>query len=403
MPVQALGTAKTVTVMSMFVGEHQKSFEDSLIPFEQSTGIDVIYEGSQAFPTLITERVEANQQPDIAIFPQPALMTQFAAQGKLIPLTEIITEGELRRLYSDAWIELGSVEDTPYALWYRASVKSLVWYRPTAFMAKGYDIPTSWDSLIALSEQIVTDGGTPWCIGLGSGAATGWPGTDWIEDIMLRTAGPEAYRQWIAHQVPFSSPSVLQSMQTFSQILHRPNFVDGEAASTVDKPYGETALELFNEPPNCYLYRQANFVDAFFPEDKEARVDYDVFPLPSIDERFGTPILVAGDALAMFRDTPEARALMQYFATPVPHEILAGSKGYISPHKQFDIDAYPNLVTQKIAHILSQAESIQFDGSDMMPGSVGSDRFWAEMVLFAEGKSPEDVAASIDASWPDAD
>jgi len=400
-PVKALEAPKTVTVLSMFVGEQQASFEQALIPFEQATGIDVIYEGTEDFAKQVVERVDDGQSPDIAIFPQPALLTQFAEQGKLVPITDIIEKAQLKRIYSDAWIDLGSVDDTPYALWYRASVKSLVWYRPTAFDTQGYGIPTTWEELMALSEQIVADGGTPWCIGLGSGAATGWPGTDWIEDIMLRTAGPEAYRQWVTHQIPFSSPPVVQSMKKFGQILHRPGFVDGEASSTISKPYGETALALFKDPPNCYLYRQGSFISSFFPDDKAARVDYDIFPLPSIDQRFGTPILVAGDALGMFRDTPEARALMEYFTTLVPHESWAQVGGFISPHKQFDIDQYPDLVTQKIAYILSQAESIQFDGSDMMPGSIGTDTFWTEMVRFAEGKSPEAIAETIDTSWPE--
>lgn len=386
--------------MSMFVGEQQERFEQALIPFEEETGIDVIYEGSEAFPQLIVERVQKKQSPDVAIFPQPALITQFAKQGKLVPLTKFIDRHALRKSYADSWIDLGSVDDVPYALWYRASVKSLVWYRPTAFAAKGYGIPSTWDELIALSKQIVADGGTPWCIALGSGEATGWPGTDWIEDIMLRTAGPEAYRQWVTHQLPFNSPPVLKALQTFSQILHQPKFVDGDAAGTVTQPYGETSQALFSDPPSCYLYRQASFISSYFPADTEAKVDYDIFPLPSIDERFGTPLLVAGDALGVFHETPEVHALMQYFSTPVPHEVSVNAGGFISPHKQFDLEKYPDLVTQKIAYLLSEAEVIRFDGSDMMPSGIGTDKFWAEMVLFAEGKSPEAVAADIDESWP---
>lgn len=397
---QPIDPTQTITVFSMFTGAQQEQFERSLIPFEEETGIDVVYEGSDAFPQLIVERVEAGEPPDIAIFPQPNLITQFAQQGELVPITDFIERGQLRKAYSDAWIDLVSVDETPYALWLRASVKSLVWYRPTAFAAQGYDIPTTWSALIALSEQIVADGGTPWCIGLESGAATGWPGTDWIEDILLRTAGPEAYRQWISHELPFNSPPVLKSMQSFSQILHRPNFVDGDAKSTVSKPYGETVLNILSEPPNCYLYRQASFVSAYLPDDKAARVDYDVFPLPSIDERFGMPILVAGDALGMFRDTPETRALMTYFATPEAQEILANEAGFISPHSQFDIEKYPNLVTQKIATILLNADVVRFDGSDMMPETIGTDKFWKEMILFAQGKSPEAIATTLDESWP---
>lgn len=396
----ALEPEQTITVFGMFVGEHQAQFERSLIPFEEATGIDVIYEGDEAFPQLIEERVAAGQAPDIAIFPQPALIAQFAEQGQLVPLTQFMDRAQLRRAYSDTWTDLVSFEDAPYAIWLRASVKSLVWYRPSAFSSRGYDIPQTWEELIQLSERIVSEGGTPWCIGLESGEATGWPGTDWIEDIMLRTAGPEAYQQWVDHRLPFSSPPVLNSMRSFSQILHQPDFVDGKASGTVNKPYGPTALGIFNEPPDCYLYRQASFVSAYFPPDKAARVDYDVFPFPSMDARFGTPILVAGDALGMFHDTSATRALAEYFMTREAHEALTQESGFISPHNQFDGAQYSDLVTQKIAQILSETDVIRFDGSDMMPKEVGTDRFWREMVLFAEGKSPEAIAQDIDANWP---
>jgi alpha-glucoside transport system substrate-binding protein len=390
----------TVTVLGIVEGEQQTKLEQALAPFEAKTGIDVVYEGTDAFATELPDRVAAGNPPDLAMLPQPSLINKFVKAGQLIPLTSFIDANVLRASYPDTWLDLSTLDDIPYAVWYRASVKSLVWYRPTAFEAKGYDIPQSWPELMALSNRIVADGDTPWCLGMESGEATGWPGTDWIEDIMLRTAGPEAYRQWIDHQLPFNSPQVLNAFNEFGKILLTPNYISGGAASTPTQPFGEVSLGLFKHPPQCYLYRQANFISSFFPPTKTPRVDYDVFPLPGIDERFGTPLLVSGDAFVMFRDKPEARALMQYLATPQPHEIWAGLGGFISPHKQVSLDAYPDIVSQTIAQILANAEVIRFDGSDMMPEAVGTGTFWSGMVDFAKGKSAQAVAQAIDASWP---
>ena len=307
----------------------------------------------------------------------------------------------MRTAYSDDWIDLGSVDEVPYALWYRASVKSLVWYRPTAFEAKGYDIPSTWPDMIALSDRIVAEGGTPWCIGLESGEATGWPATDWVEDILLRTAGPEAYSQWIDHRLLFDSPPVLQAFDEFGRFLRSPQYVQGGATQSVTLSYEKATTGILTDPPECYMHRQGSFAASFFPEEKAARVDYDVFPLPGIDTRFGMPILVAGDAIALFHDTPESRAFMAYIASPTPHEIAAGLGGFISPHKQIPLEAYPNVVTQNIAQILIDADTIEFDASDMMPGYVGTGTFWQGMVDFAQGKSAEEVAKEIDQSWPD--
>ncbi|MBE9063865.1 ABC transporter substrate-binding protein [cf. Phormidesmis sp. LEGE 11477] len=391
----------TVTVLGVVVGEQQEKLEQALAPFEEETGIDVVYEGTDAFATLLPVRVESGDAPDLAMFPQPGLLADFARAGQLIPLNTFIDTSTLRAAYPDTWIELGSVDDEAYGIWYRASVKSLVWYRPTAFEEAGYEIPSTWAELIDLSDQIVADGATPWCIGLESGDASGWPGTDWVEDIMLRTAGPEAYSQWVDHDLPFDSAEVVNAFNEFGEILLDPEYVNGGAVGAVSTPFGDSAQGIFNEPPSCYLHRQANFIATFFPEEAEPRVDYDVFPLPEIDPRFGTPILVAGDAFGMFNDTPEARALMQYLATPQPHEIWAGLGGFISPHKQVSTDAYPDITSQKIAQILADAEVISFDGSDMMPGAVGTGTFWSGIIDFAVGESAEEVTGSIESSWPE--
>lgn len=391
----------TVTVLGVVVGEQQEKLEQALAPFEEETGIEVIYEGTDAFATLLPVRVESGDAPDLAMFPQPGLLSDFARAGQLVALGEFMDTSTLRAAYPDTWIELGSVDDEAYGIWYRASVKSLVWYSPTAFEAQGYDIPTTWEEMIALSDEIAADGTTPWCLGLESGDATGWPGTDWIEDIMLRTAGPEAYQQWVNHELPFDSPEVVNAFNEFGEILLNPDYVNGGAVGAVSTPFGDSPQGIFNDPPNCYLHRQANFISTFFPEGTEPKVDYDVFPLPEIDPRFGTPILVAGDVFGMFNDTPEARALMQYLATPQPHEIWAGLGGFISPHKQVSVDVYPDITSQKIAQILADADVVRFDGSDMMPGAVGTGTFWSGIIDFAVGEPAEAVTESIESSWPE--
>ncbi|MEO0768948.1 MAG: carbohydrate ABC transporter substrate-binding protein, partial [Cyanobacteria bacterium J06649_4] len=153
-------------------------------------------------------------------------------------------------------------------------------------------------------------------------------------------------------------------------------------------------------PPACYMHRQANFILTAYPEDKEPRIDYDFFPLPGIDERFGTPLLVAGDALVMFRDTDETRQLMTYLTTPEPYEVWAQDGNFIAPHLAIDINTYPDIVIQRIAQHLQDADVIRFDGSDLMPAAVGTGTFWSAMMSFAEGESAENIVQQIDDTWP---
>lgn len=387
----------TVTVLGVIVGEQQAKLEQALAPFEEETGIDVVYTGTDAFATLLPVQVDSRNAPDIAMFPQPGLMRDFAREGSLIPLSGDL---DLAAAYSQDWLDLATVEGELYGVWYRASVKSLVWYSPQAFNAAGYTIPNTWDELIALTEQIVADGNTPWCLGIESGDATGWVGTDWVEDIMLRTAGPEVYDQWINHDIPFNDDRVKAAFEQFGAIVLNPDYVVGGSVGALSTPFGDSPNPLFETPPGCYLHRQANFIASFFPESVDLTTDMGIFPLPGINPEHGTPILVAGDVFAMFNDTPEARALMEYLASPEPHEIWAGLGGFISPHQQVSLEVYPTELTRQQAEILANADTIRFDASDMMPGAVGTGTFWTGVTSYVGGTDVDTVLSDIENSWP---
>ena len=391
--------SKTVTVLGVVVGEQQDKLEAALAPFEEKTGIEVIYEGTDAFATLLPVRVESGDAPDVAMFPQPGLMRDFAQSGQLVPISDFMDGENLAEAYSQDWLDLGSVDDELYGVWYRASVKSLVWYNPEAFAARGYEIPQTWSEMIALSDRIVEDGGTPWCLGMESGDATGWVGTDWVEDIMLRTAGAEVYDRWVNHEIPFNAPPVKEAFNKFGEIVSNPEYVQGGMVGAISIPFGDSPRGLLREPPDCYLHRQASFIASFFPAEAVLGENMAVFPLPGIKEEFGTPVLVAGDVFAMFNDTPEARALMEYLATPEPHEIWAELGGFISPHQQVSLDVYPDEVARTQAKILADAETVRFDGSDMMPSSVGTGTFWTGIVDYVGGEDVDEVLKDIEDSW----
>ncbi|MEO1132369.1 MAG: ABC transporter substrate-binding protein [Cyanobacteria bacterium J06639_1] len=389
-----------VTILGVIVSEQEEKLRAALAPFEEETGIEVVYEGTDAFATLLPVRVAGGNPPDIAMFPQPGLMADFARDGDLLPLSTFLGEDALQTAYDPYWLELGTFDGESYGLWYRASVKSLVWYRPQAFADAGYEVPTTWDEAIALSDRIVVDGGVPWCMGIESGSATGWPGTDWIEDIMLRTAGAETYDGWVANEVPFNAPEVKAAFEQFGDIARNEDYVVGGSIGVISTPFGDSPQGLFTDPPQCYMHRQANFIASFFPEGVDLEAEIDIFPLPPIDEALGTPILVAGDAFAAFNDTPEVRQLMEYLATARPHEIWAGLGGYISPHAEVSADVYIDDLTRKQAAILAEADTLRFDGSDMMPGAVGTGSFWTGVTDYIGGSSLDTVLDDIQASWP---
>jgi alpha-glucoside transport system substrate-binding protein len=397
-PDSAERQQKTVRIFGSLTGEGGDVIKAAIAPFTQETGIQVNYEGSDAFATVLPIRVEAGQKPDIAIFSQPGLMANLAQQGELTPLT-FLDSAALQAAYDPNWLDLATVDRQLYGIWMRADPKSLVWYSPKAFKAKGYTIPETWAEMEALSKQIIADGGVPWCLGMESGDATGWVGTDWVESILLRTSGPNVYDQWVTHQIPFTASPVKAAFAEFGKIARDPKQVVGGTTGVLSIPFGDSPARLFSTPPGCYLHRQASFITDFLPQEVVLGSDVSVFELPSIKPEWGKPVLMGGLVFSLLNDTPEARAMMDYLITAPPHQILA-SKNYITPHKGVPLSAYPNPLMQTQATIVTQAKTIRFDGSDLMPASVGTGTFWSGIVDYVNGTDLDRVLNQIDQSWP---
>ncbi len=390
-----------VTVLGVWGGKEFESFSKAVEPFTEETGIGMAFETSREQVTVLVTRVQAGNPPDIAILPQPGTLKDLAKMGALVPIESFMDMDQLKKNYSQSWIDLGSYDGTLYGVWIKGALKSLVWYNPKAFAAKGYEVPTTWDEMIALSDQIVADGGTPWCVGLESGSASGWPGTDWIEDIMLRTAGPEVYDKWVNHEIPWTDPAVKKAFEYFGQIVLNPKYCWGGPTGVMSTSFKDSPAPLFDDPPGCYMHRQASFITNSFPEGVTEE-DYAVFAFPPIDPQWGTPALGAGDVVVMLRDTPQARAFMQYLATPQPAEIWAARGGFISPNRAVSLDVYPNDIVRKQAEVLAGAEVFRFDGSDLMPAAVGAGTFWTGVMDYVAGEDLDTVLETIEASAVDA-
>jgi alpha-glucoside transport system substrate-binding protein len=394
-----------VTMAGPFTDADAVIFENSIVAFEEATGIDIQYEGSKEFEASITIRLDGGDAPDIVDFPQPGLLNTAVKKGQAIDLNTVINPEWLKTNYSTAWQEMGTMEgpDGPITagIWARANGKSFVFYPKAEFDAAGYMVPETWEELMALTEEIAADGDSAWCIGIESGAATGWTMTDWMEDVMLRTTSLENYDKWVAGELPFNSPEVKKALGYITDIWFNDAYVYGGRASIPTTFFGDAPAPMFETPPSCWLHRQGNFITSFFPEGKEAGVDYDFFYLPPIDPAYGRPVLGAGDIYAMFNDRPEVRAVMQYFSTGESLKGWVEAGGAISPHNDSSLDWYADPVTRGVAEIILNATSFRFDASDLMPGAVGAGTFWKYMTDYVSGSVDEDTALDqIDASWP---
>ena len=400
-------SGQTITIFGPWRGDDQVLFESILAYFEEATGANVDYSSSENYEQQIVIDSEAGSPPDIAVLPQPGLIANLASRGFIEPLGEE-TQGWLQDNYAagESWVSLGTYagedgEERLYAFPYKIDVKSLVWYSPENFEDAGYEIPETMEELRALTEEIAENGETPWCIGLGSGGATGWPATDWVEDMMLRTQPAETYDAWVNHEIPFDDPAVVGAIEEFGFFARNDAFVAGGAGAVASTDFRDSPQGLFASPPQCYMHHQASFIPTFFPDGTELGLDADFFYMPAYEGKdLGNPVLGAGTLAFVMTDNPAAMAFIEFLKTPIAHELWMAQSGFLTPFKEANAEVYANETLKKQGDILLDATTFRFDASDLMPGAVGAGSFWTGMVDYAGGKPAEEVAAEIEASWP---
>jgi alpha-glucoside transport system substrate-binding protein len=398
-------TGTTVTITGVESADAELAgIRAALEALSSETGIEITY--TAAFEEDLSSMIAAGDTPDINIFAQPNLLADHAINGDLIPIPNDVASN-VSLVWNGQWTGLGQVDGTQYGVPNRADLKSLVWYKPARFEELGYAVPGSWNELMSLTDQAIADGHTPWCVGIESGAATGWVFTDWVEDLVLRRHGPAVYDQWVAGEVRFSDPAVTDTFEVVRDLWTTPGAVYAANGSIATTGFGDSGPPLVAD--DCLMHRQASFFSAFMPAGTafaNGSADaIDVFYLPSEDQN--RPVLGGGGWAAAFTDRPEVWAVMQYLGSTEyannrqAAQVDSGSPtGFLTAVDGVDRNLFSPLENSML-DILAVADPVRYDASDAMPGSVGAGTFWSAGAAFVNGDiDVAEATTAIDASWP---
>ncbi|GAB2453583.1 alpha-glucoside transport system substrate-binding protein [Conyzicola lurida] len=396
-----------VTVYGTIADTEADLLEESWADWEEENDIDIKYESSKEFEAQIGIRAQGGSAPDIAIFPQPGLLSDLASRNYIQPAPQEVADN-VAEYWSEDWAGYATTGDTLYGAPLMASVKGWVWYSPSEFAANGWTEPTTWDELLTLTQTMAeTKGKAPWCAGFGSEAATGWPGTDWVEDLVLRQAGPEVYDQWVSHDIPFTDPAIQTALDSVGEILLNPEYVNagyGGVESINTTTFQDVARVLGNG--ECSLHHQASFYDGFIqdPENGNATVgpDADIwaFMTPSI-EAGGNAVVGGGEIVGAFSNDEETVKVTEYLSSPEWANSRVSLGGVLSANSGLDPESAESPILQEAIKILQDPETtFRFDASDLMPGAVGSAAFFTGIVDWINGKPSDEVLSQIDAAWP---
>jgi alpha-glucoside transport system substrate-binding protein len=393
----------TVTMFGSILSPESDSLNKSWAQFEQCTGITIKYTGSNDFESQLPVQVQGGTPPDLAIIPQPGLLQQMVSTGavKKPPAGVVANED---KYWNAAWKQYGTVNGTFYAAPQSANMKSLVWYSPKMFQQAGYQVPTTWADLMSLSDKIAAAGkGNAWCGGIGSGTATGWPATDWVEEVVLGKEGGQVYDDWVSHKVKFSDPQIEDAMNVVQNWMLNPKYV-GNVKSIATTTFQNAGLPILQG--KCWMLQQASFYEAQWPKGTTVAPDGDVFAfkLPPVDPSVTSDeVEGGGEFTTAFSDKPEVQAVQTYLSSPQwADSRIKVEPGWVSANEGVDQSLYTDPIDQLSAKYLTDpTATFRFDASDLMPSAVGSGKEWSEMTAwFAQGLSVDTVAKAIDAAWP---
>jgi alpha-glucoside transport system substrate-binding protein len=389
-------SGQTIEVLAVWSDEEQTSFERVLDVFEQRTGAEVTYvPGGDETPTVLATRLAGGSPPDVAGIAQPALIHTLARAGLLVPL-DPATEGVVDAQFAPVWKELGTVDGDLYGFVFKAANKSTIWYDADQ-LGPAFVPPQTWDEFIDLLRKKSDTGDTP----LSVGGADGWTLTDWFENVYLQTAGGEMYDKLARHEIPWTDPSVRTALQTLGRAF-RPEYLPGGISGALQTEFAESVVDVFGEDPRASIVFEADFVAGVIAESTSATVGQDarVFPFPRIG---AAPAVVSGgDMVVALTDEPATAALMQFLASSEAASIWAAHGGFVSPNREVELGVYPDDTMRQIAEELVGAESLRFDMSDLMQGSLGGtpgDRFWRAMQDYlADPAQVDRILADLEAA-----
>ncbi|PPF81267.1 sugar ABC transporter substrate-binding protein [Subtercola sp. Z020] len=406
-----VGTADgVVNITGTIVGDEATKLQQSWADWSKANNITINYTGDKDFEKNIGIKVQGNDLPDLAIFPQPGLLDDTIKSGKVQKATDSLTT-LIKQNWSEDWANYGAVDGTQYAAPLMASVKGYIWYSPAKFKEWGVEVPKTYDDLVALAKTIQQKTGQPsFCAGFNSGDASGWPGTDWIEDLVLRQGGTDVYDSWVKGDTKFTDPAIKSAFDEVGKILLDPTLVNagyGDVKSINSTAFGDVATPIANG--TCPMTHQASFFDGFVTivnnaagQPATVAPDGDVwaFLTPPVDASKGEAVTGGGEFVGAFSNDADTQKVQEYLASADWANSRVKLGGVISANKGLDpANASSDILKNSIEILQDPKSTFRFDGSDLMPKAVGSDSFWKGMVDWVDGKSTDDVLTEIQAGY----
>jgi len=372
----------SVSVIATWGGSEEEVFKKMVAPFEEETGVTVNFTGTRDMDAILSTRVDAGNPPDVAVFANPGKLAEFTRQGEMVDLSSILDMDMIREEYSQSWIDLGTIEGQYFGLFTKTAAKGFIWYDPETREMYDVQIPETWSDMISLSKNIINNTEmAPWVVALESGAASGWPGTDWLENIFIKMHGPDLYNQWHRGELAWTSEEVRAVWEAWGEIVANQDMMYGGKQYSLTTNFNQAHVPIYKEDPSAVFTHQATFLKGFITDqypNLEPETGFNVFRFPSINDEYAASVVIAGDVIGLFNDTPQSRAFIKYFATAEAQAYWLET-GAISPNQEVALSEYQDPIIREAARTMQESDIVVFDASDLMPSQLNQTFFSAIM------------------------
>lgn len=386
----------SIDVMTEYVAEELDSFNAINAAFKAKTGITVKVEASRDLLSELNTRIRGNNPPDVASMPSLSLFQSLAQRSKLVKLDSFFNMNQLHQDYNQSWIDFGSVEGHLYAVFPKANTKGTIWYSPKRFQTENLTIPKTWNDLITLSNTLASGGKFPWALGVESGASSGWPAADWVDQIYLSLNGPTLYDKWVAHQIPWTDSSIKNAFQMFGQIVHGNHYINSAPQAVLATNFQDASFLPFDTPPRAYMYYLGDFTEGFLTKQFpgiQAGTDFGFFPFPTINTQHAGAVTGGADIMAAFKDNDGTRQYMQFIASTEAQSIWPKRGGATSVNKSVPLSVYADPVAKAAAQQLTTASVFRVGADDLMPTAM-ENAYWSGMLTYIGDASKLDSVLS---------
>lgn len=391
MESESASSGGSIEVMAQWGGSQQAGFEEILAAFTAATGIEVTYISERDLTQVLPTRIAGGNPPDIALISRPGQIQSFVDDGVAYSYADIgVDTDAIKANYSDSVLGLGTFDGEFYGLLTSSNSKSTFWYKPPSFKEFGFEIPDTWDELVAISDAYVEAGRVP----LSLAGMDGWPLTDWFENLYVRVAGPENYMKlFVTHEIPWTDPTVVRTMELFRElIVPTEKKLIGGVAGANSISFRDAFDLVLNDEAEMYYEGgfMGNIARKNFP-NLIGGTDYSFFPFPEIDPKYGKPVVGGGDFAIAFTKRAQTAAFIDFMASVEANELWAqvAAGARITPHRGVSSDLYGDPLTRLEAAAIKSADIFVFDGSDLAPGAVGGDAMFTGLQRFLE--NPDDI------------